>query len=132
MEIQEAIGVLTEHLKDFRGPYREYGDLNKGEKKVSDAITMAVSALLGRDLAVKIVVAEHIGGCKRYLLSVPKDKDVNEGDTVIVKSKTGEVTMKCVCDSFAVGKGVLNTLAAKYGATLPLATVIGIMQPEWW
>ena len=67
-----------------------------------------------------------------YLCSVPEYRNLKQGDMVMVRNKRGEATAQCVCDSFEVSEGVLKALAARYGATLPLAPIIGTMKPEWW
>lgn len=110
----------------------EYDNLNKENRELYDACGIAAAVLEAKASAKKIVVVKHFGDNGHYLFSVPEYRVLKQGDTVVVKNKRGDVTAVCVCDSFEVSEGVLKALAAKYGATLPLAQVIGVMKPEWW
>ena len=73
----------------------------------------------------KIVIVKHFGDNGHYLFSVPNGELLSENDMVLVKTKRGEQTGKCVCDSFLVEESPLKALMAKYGAKEPLAPVIG-------
>ncbi len=116
------------------GKEPSYGNLSNESRELYCACTVAISALMreGAEQMETVVVVKHFGDNGHYLFSVPEGKKLKEGDTVMVRNKRGEATAKCVCDSFAVGESVLKALAVKYGATLPLAPVIGFMKPEWW
>ena len=124
---QDQGGGASQH-----GVRRQYGDLNDQEKAVYDAFVIAISVLEESEGTEKVVVVKHFGDNGHYLFSVPMCKSLKAGDSVIVKNKKGETTAKCVCDSFEVQKSVLKALAERYGATLPLAPVVGVMRPEWW
>lgn len=110
----------------------EYDDLNEDNRKLYDACGVAVEVLADKEDCQKIVVVKHFGDNGHYLFSVPEHKSLKQGDTVMVKNKRGDTTVVCVCDSFEVKENVLKALAARYGATLPLSPVIGVMKPDWW
>lgn len=133
-EAREALVTCRELMlyDPNNGEAVEYDSLNEVNKKLYDACGIAAEVLATKETAQKIVVVKHFGDNGHYLFSVPAHKDLKQGDTVMVKNKRGDTTAKCICDSFEVSEGVLKALAAKYGATLPLAPVIGVMKPEWW
>lgn len=133
-EAKEALTMCRELMlyDPNNGVSVEYDDLNEENRKLYDACGVAVWALTKKEESQKIVVVKHSGDNGHYLFSVPAHRDLKQGDMVMVKNKRGEATAKCVCDSFEVNESVLKALAARYGATLPLAPIIGTMKPEWW
>lgn len=133
-EAKEALTMCRELMlyDPNNGVSVEYDDLNEENRKLYDACGVAVEILAEKEDLKKIVIVKHFGDNGHYLFSVPEYRDLKQGDMVMVRNKRGEATAQCVCDSFEVSEGVLKALAARYGATLPLAPIIGIMKPEWW
>lgn len=133
-EARQALTMCRELMlyDPNNGETVEYDSLNEENKKLYNACGIAVKVLEEKEQETKIVVVKHFGDNGHYLFSVPEHKELKQGDTVMVKNKRGDTTAVCVCDSFGVKESVIKALAAKYGATLPLAPVIGVMKPEWW
>lgn len=138
MDYSEAAQELTKlrELMLFDPDYGnclEYDNLNDENKRLYDACGVAAALLEQRAQMKTVVVVKHFGDNGHYLLSVPEGKELKKGDTVITaENRKGDTTAECICDGFAVGECVLRALAAKYGDTLPLSPVIGVMKPEWW
>lgn len=133
-EAREALVMCRELMlyDPNNGVTVDYDNLNKEDRELYDACGIAAHILAEKEELKKIVVVKHFGDNGHYLFSVPTYRDLKQGDMVMVKNKRGDATAKCVCDSFEVSEGVLKALAARYGATLPLAPIIGTMKPEWW
>ena len=77
-----------------------------------------------------VAIIKYFDDSRHLLFAVPYGTVLAEGDIVLVKTRRGETVGKCVCSSFHVGENPLKALAQKYGATLPLAPVIGICNIE--
>lgn len=81
---------------------------------------------------MNIVIINHGRNSRDYLFSVPDSMMLSGNDYVLVKTIYGEQVGRCTCDSFHVAKSPLRTLMKAYGATEPLAPVIGRLELHRW
>lgn len=68
---------------------------------------------------------------RAYLFQVPDGQQLREGDLVLVKTKFGETTARCVCDSFNLEENPLKFIKIMFGAT-ELMPVVGKLTIEQW
>lgn len=81
---------------------------------------------------MNIVIIKHAGDNGHYIFSVPDGKSLQEGDFVLARSRRGETSGVCVCDSFEIGESPLKALLSRYGGKEPLCPVIGRFALERW
>lgn len=81
---------------------------------------------------MNIVIVKHPNNYRGYIFEVPSDKELKKGDKILVRNKKGIKDVICDCDSFEASENVVNSLAQSFGATFPLAKVIGIFHYEAW
>lgn len=77
---------------------------------------------------MNLVIVKHENCGRKYLFEVPDNYYVSAGDLVKVRNKKGEALATCLCDSFNLdeNRSEYQAICAAFGATQPLAHVIGI------
>ena len=81
---------------------------------------------------MNIVIAQHAGGPKHYIFSVPNDRTLRKDDIIQVQTNRGVTIATCVCDSFDAPTELVNTLLSTYGGKIPLAPVLGHYTYDQW
>jgi hypothetical protein len=68
---------------------------------------------------------------KTYLFHVASHEKIKNGTKVLCKTIQGEVTGRCIGDSFMVSENALKSIVDGVGAYLPLKDVIGIITTKY-
>ena len=76
---------------------------------------------------MEVVIVKHENCGQKYLFALPEKKSLYAGQLVRVRTKKGESLATCLCDSFRLEEGseVYKSILASFGASEPLAPVIG-------
>lgn len=76
---------------------------------------------------MNLVIVKHENCGQKYLFSVPDKENVYAGDLVLVNNKRGKTLATALCDSFSLTEGSdeYKSILSAFGATEPLAPVVG-------
>lgn len=76
---------------------------------------------------MNLVIVKHENCGKKYLFKVPDKESVYAGDLVLVSNRRGQTQATCLCNSFSMEEGSdeYKAILTAFGATEPLASVVG-------
>lgn len=76
---------------------------------------------------MNLVIVKHENCGQKYLFKVPDKESVYAGNLVLVSNRRGQTLATCLCDSFSMeeGSNEYKAILTAFGATEPLASVVG-------
>ena len=76
---------------------------------------------------MNLVIVKHENCGQKYLFKVPDKESVYAGNLVLVSNRRGHTLATCLCDSFSIedGSNEYKAILTAFGATEPLASVVG-------
>lgn len=79
---------------------------------------------------VHCVFVKHEDSEKKYLFCVDDMERLQDGQEVVCDTKFGKSFGKCIGRSFTVSELALESICKGTGATIPLSSVIGIVETK--
>lgn len=83
---------------------------------------------------MNVVAARRLNSkdSREYLYEVPNDKELKEGDLVIIAVGPNEHFGVCACDSFNIDANPLRFIMDKISVARPMGSIVGRLNPEKW
>lgn len=69
---------------------------------------------------------------REYMYEVPDDKELKEGELVIIDVGGKEYFGECACDSFNIDANPLRFIMDKISVSRPMGSIVGRLNPEKW